>query len=213
MSGTPRSLAFCALLYVSVLTACGGVSGEINLRYPVIEPTELKSEFTDCDSLDRYLRQVDSLRWSVREDGIELETEFEQIVQLSVATAGAIAVAVPLIAIAYPDPTLMILPYAMAYTGPDYLKRLDALLIAMMAKRQELQCLPHAECSMQGEHSDTLSSLRNVREQVEKKELEEREGLEKITSLLDNLCPAGTRFLHCPGNKEHTQSCTGKFSK
>ena len=180
MKPTNRSVVFFAVLHVSALTACAGVGDDRNLRYPVIQPVELKKEFTDCDALDRYLRQVDSLRWSVREDGVELETEFEQIVQLSVATAGAIAVAVPLISMAYPDPTLMILPYAIAYTAPDYLKSLDAMLIAMMAKRRELQCPPHAECVMQGEQSDTLTSLGTVREQVENKELAEREGLLRV---------------------------------
>jgi hypothetical protein len=181
---------------VSLLATGGAVGVVSNLRYPIIKPAELKLESTDCDNLDRYLRQTDSIRWSMREDGIELETEFEQIVQLSVATAAAIAVAVPLISIAYPEPTLIALPYAIAFSGPDNLKRTDALLIAMLAKREELQCPPHPECVIRGEQSDTFTSLRNVRELVEKKELTEREGLEQLTALLDNLCPVGSRYLH-----------------
>jgi hypothetical protein len=73
-----------------LLIACAGTGSHSNLRYPIIDPTALKVGSADCDGLDRYLRQVDSIRWSMREDGVELETDFEQVVQLSFATAAAI---------------------------------------------------------------------------------------------------------------------------
>jgi len=207
MKTSPRKLVLLAILQVGLLAPSGGVRGDSNLRYPIIEPTELKIVHTDCDSLDRYLRQIDSLRWSMREDGTELETEFEQMVQLSVATAAAIAIAVPMISVGTPDPMLVALPYGIAYTAADRLKQIDALLIAMLSKRKELACPPHPGCAIRDDQSDTFASLRSVREQVENKKLTEREGLEKLTALLDDLCPVGTRYLQCLGDREELESC------
>jgi hypothetical protein len=82
---------FLIVLFPAVLLiACAGTGSHSNLRYPIIDPTALKVGSADCEGLDRYLRQVDSIRWSMREDGVELETDFEQVVQLSFATAAAI---------------------------------------------------------------------------------------------------------------------------
>lgn len=207
MRVTLRTLVLVTFLNMGLLAAPGDARGESSLRYPIIGSADLNIEYTHCDSLDRYLRQVDSLRWSMREDGVELETEFEHMVQLSVATAAAIAVAVPIIAAGIPDLTLAALPYGIAYTAADNLKKIDALLIAMLAKRQELQCPPHPECIIRDDDSDTLASLRNVREQVENKEITEGEGLETLTALLDNLCPVGTRYLECIGGTEELERC------
>ena len=188
-------LRFLGLSFSIFLAACSGAGTYSQLHYPMIQSTELNMGSADCGGLDHTLRQVDSIRWSMREDGAELETEFEQVVQLSIATAAAIAIAVPLASVAYPEPTLIALPYALAYSAPDNLKRADALLIALLAKREELQCPAHYECAMQNGHSDTLLNLRTVREQVEANEMPEVEGIQKLTRLLDNLCPVGKRYL------------------
>lgn len=192
----PRSLVAVAFLHVFLVTGCTGVSVDGELRYPIIKPAELNVGITDCDHLDHHLRQVDAVRWSMREDGIELETNFEQMVQLSLATAAAIAIAVPLISIAYPDPTLLFLPYGAAFTAADNLKQTDALLIALLTKRGELNCPPHPECVIQSDRGDTLASLRRIRERVESKEMPEIEGLQELTTLLDGLCPVGDLGLY-----------------
>jgi hypothetical protein len=186
---------FIVLFPAVLLIACAGTGSHSNLRYPIIDPTALKVGSADCDGLDHYLRQVDSIRWSMREDGVELETDFEHVVQLSFATAAAIAIAVPLASVGVPSPTLVALPYAAAYTEPDNLKRTDALLIALLAKRKELHCSPHPDCVIQNDELDTLTTLRAIREQVESKEIPELEGLHKLTAALDKLCPVGKHYL------------------
>jgi hypothetical protein len=112
------------------------------------------------------------------------------MVQLSLATASAIAVA-PL-AIAAVSPDLLLIPYAGAYTNPDGLKRADALLIALMSKRQESGCEPHRRCQITGDRSGTLFKLRGTRQRVERGETSEEKGILELTGLLDNLFPEGT---------------------
>ena len=125
----------------------------------------------------------------MRKDGVELETEFEQMVQLSLATASAIALA-PLAITSSPD--IIVMPYTFAYTNPDRLKRADALLIALMSKRQELSCAPHLRCNVTGDESGTLFKLRGTRERVEAGKISDKQGILELTHLLDSLCPEGS---------------------
>jgi hypothetical protein len=191
MINLSRSLLAVAFLYVLLVTPYAAVGKERGLRYPIIKPTELNIEIVNCVQLDRRIRQVDAIRWSMREDGIELETNLEQMVQLSLATAAAIAIAVPMMAVGAPDPQLVALPYAATFTGADKLKLTDALLIALLSQREELICPPHPECVIQSDRGDTLTNIRSMRERVESKEMREFEGLQELTMLLDNLCPVG----------------------
>lgn len=189
MSTRSRVQTYVMFVQLFILTACTGTRHDVNLRYPPIKPEEFKTELSNCEAIDHRLRQIDSLRWSMREDGVELETNFQQMVQLSLASAAALAIAVPMISIGVPDPNLVLLPYAGAFTEPDLLKRTDALLIALLVKRQELQCSPHSECAIQNEHGDTLTRLRSVRQQIESKNISESVGIKELTDILDNLCP------------------------
>lgn len=189
MSTRSQFQTYIMFVHLLLLTACAGTRHDVKLHYPPIKPEEFKTELYNCEAIDHRLRQIDSLRWSMREDGIELETSFQQMVQLSLASAAALAIAVPMISIGYPDPNLIFLPYAGAFTEPDLLKRTDALLIALLAKREELHCPPHSECVIQNKHGDTLTSLRSVRQQIESKKINESDGIEELTDILDNLCP------------------------
>ena len=165
----------------------GCATPEKKIQYPSFNAKNLKGQADDCASLDHYLQQVDSIRWSMRKDGIELETEFNQMVQLSLATAGAIALA----PVALYTPEVVLMPYAFAYTNADRLKLADALLIALLSKRKQLNCEPHSRCKITGDHSGTLFKLRDTRERVESGKTPEQIGLSELTNLLDNLCPVG----------------------
>ncbi len=111
------SVMFCAaVLQISLTAGCASTGKDDGLHYMLIAPKEMKHELASCRAVDHRLRQVDSIRWSLREDGAELETDFEQMVQLTLASAAAIAIAVPMISIAYPDPNLILMPYFAAYT-------------------------------------------------------------------------------------------------
>jgi hypothetical protein len=125
----------------------------------------------------------------MRQDGIELETDFEQMVQISLATVAAIAL-LPVFTVTY-DPTILALPYAGVYTDADKLKRADALLIALMNKRRDLGCSPHPRCTMSGDEFDTLENLRSTRSRVESGDIDEKQGIEELTNLLDGLCRVG----------------------
>ena len=118
------------------------------------------------------------------------------MVQLSLASAAAIAIAVPLFSLGVPPPELVLAPYAATFTASDLLKRTDALLIAILTKREELQCPPHHECAIQNDQGDTLTDLRSVRKQVESEAITEEEGIRKLTKLLDGLCPVSDPGLH-----------------
>jgi len=180
---------WAAFILVAVVSGCAGSGGEAGLRYPLFNPEDYKDKSNNCEQLDHYLRQVDAIRWSMRQDGVELETDFEQVVQLSIASVAAIAIAVPMVAVGAPEPNLVAMPYSIAYTEPDNLKRADALLIALLAKRHELQCPPHPECAINSGKSDTLSQLLIVKMAVDSGEMAEQRGLDELTSLLDGLCP------------------------
>ena len=188
-----RPTRYMALLTV-LICLVGCTTNKSGLRYPQFDPRQHEALILDCKSLDASLRRVDSIRWSMREDGVELETSFEHLVQLSVASAGAIAIAVPMVAVGVPDPTLMALPYAVAYTSADNLKLADALLIAFLSRREDLQCPPHPECVIDDGPDNTLAQLRTVRKRVEAGDLGEQDGLDAVSSLLDALCPVGDRF-------------------
>ena len=123
-------------LLVLLLPACATDS---SIRYPTFLALGVAERAKDCESLDQYLRQVDAVRWSMREDGVELESRFAQVVQTTLATASAIAL-VPVVAYSY-DPTILALPYAATYTNADRLKHADALIIALFAQ-QGRSCLP-----------------------------------------------------------------------
>jgi hypothetical protein len=181
------SIPITALSLVLVLAGCS--TQEKKIQYPFFRVKDIKGQADDCDSLDRYLQQVDSVRWSMRKDGIELETKFEQMVQLSLATVGAIAVAPAAYYTATPE--LVVMPYTIAYTNPDKLKNSDALLIALMSKRQELGCEPHRRCRVSGDQSGTLFKLGDIRQRVESGDMSEARGIVELTRLLDELCPEG----------------------
>lgn len=183
-----KTFGFAAILSINLIVA-GCSAPEKKIQYPFFDVEDFKGKAGGCTNLDRYLQQVDSIRWSMRKDGVELETEFEQMVQLSLATASAIAVA-PL-AISTVTPELLAMPYASAYTNPDRLKRADALLIALMSRRQELECPPHPRCQITGDQTGTLLKLRDTRQRVDRGETTEEKGILELTSLLDNLCPEG----------------------
>jgi len=151
---------------------------------------DVDNQTDSCSNLDHYLEQVDSIRWSMRQDGVELETDFEQMVQLSLATASAIAL-LPL-AIGATSPDILAMPYAAAYTNPDKLKRADALLIALMDKRRDLHCPPHLRCAITGDEYDTLFRLRSTRIKVDSGEISEKQGIRDLTNILDRMCPAGS---------------------
>jgi hypothetical protein len=183
-----HKLRYHALLTFLLLVAGCSAPG-IKILYPMFDVKDVNNQADNCANLDRYIQQVDSIRWSMRKDGVELETEFEQMVQLSLATASAVALA-PL-AIATTTPDLLIMPYAVAYTNPDRLKRADALLIALMTKRQDLNCAPHPRCRITGDESGSLFDLRDTRQNVEKGVISEEQGILELTNLLDGLCPEG----------------------
>lgn len=195
MNGRTDRAALAAIIPLLAVAACGGPGGQKNLQYPYIRPQDLSVESVSCGGLDHYIRQVDSIRWSMREDGFELNTDFNQMVRFTAATAAAIAIAVPLITIGIPDPTMLALPYAAAHTDSDSLKQTDALLIALLVKREELECPPDPDCAIESGPSGTLAKLRVVRVQVESREIEETRGLHDLTALLDQLCPVGNRFI------------------
>lgn len=147
-----------------------------------------------CDTIDFRLRQVDSIRWSLRQDGTELETDFEQLVQLSLATATSLAIAIPLLTV-YPDPTLALIPFAGAFGDPDLLKRTDALLIALLSQREKQQCTAHPECHVVPGEDGAFAALKRLREQQEQAVITEEEALQQVTGILDGLCPDSDRFL------------------
>lgn len=181
----------CGLvILLVVLFTSGCATSEKQIQYPFFDARNLKGQAEDCGKLDHYLQQVDSIRWSMRKDGIELETRFEQMVQLSLATAGAIALA----PVTFYTPQMFLSPYGMAYTNPDKLKYADALLIALLSKRQQLGCEPHSRCKITGDDSGTLSKLRDTRKRVESGKTPEEVGLSELTSLLDDMCPVGDIF-------------------
>ena len=182
-----RGLVATALV---IFLTSGCATTEKEIQYPFFKVKDMKDQANDCASLDHYLQQVDAIRWSMRENGIELETEFEQMVQLSLATAGAIAIA----PVSLYTPELIVMPYGFAYTNADKLKRADALIIALLRKRQELGCEPHSRCLITGDHSGTLFKLRDTRERVESQKISDQTGLSEVTELLDNLCPVGAKL-------------------
>ena len=181
------SKAIALLTFFLVIAGCG--TPQTKIRYPMFDVKDVGKRVENCGQLDHYLQQVDSIRWSMRQDGVELETNFEQMVQLSLATAGAIAL-VPAFALTY-DPTILMIPYAGAFTDPDRLKRADVLLIALLDKRHDLQCPPHLRCAMASDDFDTLDNLRGVRSRVESGKITEKQGIHELTKLLDGLCPEG----------------------
>lgn len=181
-----KALDFLMILsIISIAAGCG--TTEKKIQYPFFNVEDIKGQADGCANLDRYLQQVDSIRWSMRKDGIQLETEFEQMVQLSLATAGAIAMAPALLY----TPDLVLMPYGIAFTNADRLKRADALLIALMTKRQQLGCEPHPRCMITGDDSGTLFKLKDTRKRVESGEASEEKGISELTGLLDNLCSEG----------------------
>jgi hypothetical protein len=183
-----------ALVLFILLGGCAASPGQPALNYPVPDNVVPDEQEADCEIIDYRLRQIDSIRWSLREDGAELETEFEQLLQLSVATAATIAIAVPLITV-FPDPTLLLLPIASTYSAADRLKQTDAVLIALMVKREERGCPAHLECRV-GEGADSaLSRLAAVRTSREAGTMTEKMALAEVTGILDGLCPVGDRFV------------------
>jgi hypothetical protein len=176
------------LICTAMVAGCGG---QVRLEYPMFDTKHVGERTRTCDEVDHYLQQVDAVRWSMREDGAELETDFEQMVEVTLATAAAI-VAVPAMVLGA-NPTFAIDAYSAALAGaPEKLERADALLIALLAKRRELQCPPHPRCAIAGDDYDTLDSLRKIRSAIESGEMREAQGIEELTRLLDGLCPVGT---------------------
>ncbi len=187
-----RELLLLALLCHALVSGCSSTGTKSGLIYPTFRLSDSNIETTSCAGVDRNIRQIDAIRWSLREDGAELESDFSQMVQLSLATASAIAM-IPVFTLTY-DPTILILPYAASYSDADRLKQADALLIALLDRRQVVGCPPHPECAIGTKPMDTLDNLRQVRQQFENDQLKEDAAMDRVTRLLDGLCPVGRRY-------------------
>lgn len=172
--------------FVIICLCLAGCSTQAPIHYPKFDPDEVSDRVYDCSSIDYAIQQVDSIRWSMRQDGVELETDFEQMVQLTLATVAVVAYAVSTSSI-IPEAN----PYDIAFTDADRLKKADALLIALLNIRRELNCPLLTRCRLSPQNIDTLSHIESIRSKVESGEMSEKQGIEELSKSLDGMCNVG----------------------
>lgn len=153
------------------------------ITYPTLQPEFVTKRTNDCASLDLTLRQVDAIRWSMRTDGAQLDTSFKKLERTALSTA--LFLGVSIVSAGHYPPSAFL-------TGEEArgLQAADALLIALMTKREQLGCGPAQHCRLQPANFDTLAELRSIREFVENGQVLEQDALHQITGLLDDLCLA-----------------------
>ena len=83
--------------------------------------------------------------------------------------------------------------YGAAFTDADKLKNADALLIALLNKRREMECPSLARCRISRHGPDTLSRLLTTRDNVKSGVLSQIQGIEELTQLLDGMCDIGSK--------------------
>ena len=175
------------------MTACilalGGCAGRSNepgpLEYPFFDPAGERARELSCVQLDGALRRVDSVRWSMRQDGKKAYTQLEKVGQ-SIVMAGMSVLMFPF------DPFHASLAGAGSVALPfsdDMVSAADARIIGLLQIKSDNGC-----AAMRSGHAgktdlDVLAELVQLGGQCSNDLLDERECIDRRTNWLDLLYP------------------------
>ena len=155
------------------------------LAYPFFKPAGDNAQELTCLQLDRALRRVDSVRWSMRLDGKKAYTQLEKVGQ-SIAMAGMSALLFPF------DPFHSTLYGVGSIAHPfvdDQVSAADARLIGLLRIKRDKNC-----AAMRSGHAgktdlDVLAELVQLGGQCLDDLREESDCIERRTEWMDKLYP------------------------
>jgi len=161
-----------------------GCSTESEFRYPDFDRHGEDVNTSDCGLLDKLIRQTDAIRWSMRIDGLEVETHSEIYGRRVWTTAAYIALsAAVLVGGGVPplgDPTSEDVPLV---------DRADRRLVVLLAQKASLACPPRPTRRAGVSDLDMLRSIQQLRAEGGNGAISEEEEIRRIEALLDDLCP------------------------
>jgi hypothetical protein len=165
----PAVAAFAGALS---LAACGYQQSVLHPRMPL--PSLAESEVS-CPQLDRAIDRADTVRWVIRDDGGELESEDEKAGRY---TANVLIVAVTLAA-GMPD--------YLRDGGHGVLDAVDVRLIALLLIKRERECRARPTAIPGLDDYAMANELQALQSRIEGEEGRAKPLLDERTRLLDGL--------------------------
>jgi hypothetical protein len=154
------------------LAACGY---QQSVRHPRMAPPTLAESDASCPQLDRAIDRADTVRWVIRDDGGELESETEQSARYS---ANVLIIAVTLAA-GMPD--------YLRDGGHGVLDAVDLRIIALLLIKRERECRPRPTTIAGLDDFAMAGELYALQSRIEGEEGRAKPLLDERTRLLDGL--------------------------
>jgi hypothetical protein len=154
------------------LCACGYRQSVLHPRMPL--PSLAESEVS-CPQLDRAIDRADTVRWVIRDDGGELESDNEQSARYS---ANVLIVAITLAA-GMPD--------YLRDGGHGVLDAVDVRLIALLLIKRERECRARPTAIPGMDDYAMANGLQALQSRIEGEEGRAKPLLDERTRLLDSL--------------------------
>ena len=178
-----RTLIVWLAIAASVVSL-SGCSTETEFRYPDFDRHGEDVKTSDCELLDKLIRQTDAIRWSMRKDGLEVETHAEINAHRAWTTAVYVALQAAVIATGG-------LPHPVDPTSDDVplVDRADRRLTVLLAQKSSLGCPPRPTRRAGVSDLDMLRSIQQLRAEGGTGTISEAEEIRQIEALLDDLCP------------------------
>jgi len=178
-----------ALLAGTLALLLAGCATETNFEYPEFEQWSTSDAPGDCASVELELRRVDAVRWSMREDGLDLADDRSRASRSIFWLLGGAAsmVVAPSMVGAFGHSGID------AYAhGPEHtLEQADRRLVRLLQRKRELGCPP-----LPTHHSATndmalLDKIEELNRRRKSGEISDRKEAELRSRLMDDLHASG----------------------
>jgi hypothetical protein len=186
--GVPLPRALAGGVLALLLAGC---ASEREFEYPEFEQWSTLAPQPDCASVVLELRRVDAVRWSMREDGLDLASDSSQKLGLLGVLAGvAVTPLVPPVGIELAGRSA---GYAFSH-GPEHtLEQADRRLVRLLQRKRDLGCPPAPTAASGLSDMDLLAGVEALNRRRKAGEIPDWREAELRSRLMDDLHASGWR--------------------
>lgn len=168
MRATPVAAIFAA-------GALGGCGYQPSVMHPTLAAPTAADITLNCEQIDLAIDRADTVRWVIRDDGGELESDSARAGRYS---ANALIVPLSLLAM---------VPAAIPDGGHSVLDAADGRLLALLTLKRDRRCLARSTTFPGKDEFALASEIEVLQERIADEEGRSKPLLEERTRLLDGL--------------------------